>query len=101
MTFFLPLVEERDHGVDVRVLATVLVDVETHLREALQDLLLAPGVARRIEGVDERVEAPARGDSRIELPNRARGRVTGIREQGLALGRQLGVQSLEAPLRHV
>src|SRR5467141_3589644 len=101
VALLLPFVEEGDHGLDVGVRPAIVVDMKAHLGESLEDLLLALRAARRIERVDERVEAPARRDPRVELPNGARGRVARVREGRLALRGQLGVQSLEAALRHV
>src|SRR5207244_5675111 len=80
VSFFLPHVEEADDGIDVGVGATVRVDVKAHLGEPVEDLLLTSGPARRIQGINERVEAAAGGDPGIELPDRSRGSVARIGE---------------------
>src|SRR5437870_1032869 len=68
VAFLLPLVEEADDGIDVGMRATVRVDVKAHLGEPVEDLLLAPGSAGWIEGIDERIEPTAGRDAGIELP---------------------------------
>src|SRR5207249_4597313 len=99
--FLLPFVEEADDGIDVGVGATVRVDVKAHLAEPVEDLLLTSGPARRIQGINEGVEAAAGGDPGIELPDSSRGSVARIGEERLAFRGQLGVEALKAALRHV
>src|SRR5438874_564027 len=101
VSFFLPRIEEADDGIDVGVGATVRVDVKAHLGEPVEDLLLTSGPTRRIQGINERVEAAAGGDPGIELPDRSRGSVARIGEERLAFRGQLGVEALKAALRHV
>ena len=101
VAFFLPLIEEPDDSINVAVSATVRVDVKTHLAKPVEDLLLAHCPARRIQGINERVEAAAGRDTGIELPDRSGGSVARIGEQRLAFRGQLGVEPLKAALRHV
>src|SRR6266571_5336415 len=101
VAFLLPLVEEADDGIDVGMRATVRVDVKAHLGEPVEDLLLAPGSAGWIEGIDERIEPTAGRDPGIELPDRTGGSVARIGEERLAFRGQLGVEALKAALRHV
>ena len=101
VAFLLPLVEEADDGIDVGMRATVRVDVKAHLGEPVEDLLLAPGSAGWIEGIDERIEPTAGRDAGIELPDRTGGSVARIGEERLAFRGQLGVEALKAALRHV
>src|SRR5207302_10234022 len=68
VTLLLPFVEEGDHGLDVGVRPAIVVDMKAHLGESLEDLLLTFRTARRIERVNERVEAPTRRDPRVALP---------------------------------
>src|SRR5207245_11715728 len=75
VAFLLPLVEEADDGIDVGMRATVRVDVKADLGEPVEDLLLAPGSAGWIEGIDERIEPTAGRDARVELPGRTAGSV--------------------------
>src|SRR3989442_6136896 len=101
MALLLPFVEKGDHRIDIAVDAAVLVDMEANLRQADQDLRLAPRAAGRVECVHEGVEAAPGSDARVELPHRSGGGIARVREEWLALGRELGVQSLKAALRHV
>src|SRR2546422_4731651 len=101
VALLLPFVEKGDHRIDIAVDPAVLVDVEAHLRQADQDLRLAPGAAGRVERIHEGVEPAPGGDAWVELPHRSGGGIARVCEERLALGRELGVESLKAALRHV
>src|SRR2546428_2527783 len=101
MALLLPFVEKGDHRIDIAVDPAVLVDMEAHLRQADQDLRLAPRTAGRVECVHEGVKAAPGGDARVELPHRSGSGIARVREERLALSRELGVQSLKTALRHV
>src|SRR5205085_3352130 len=83
------------------VSAPVLVDVEAHLGEAVEDLFLAPCAAGRIERLDERVKPAPRRDAWVQLPDRAGGGIAWVGERRLALAFELLVQALKTSLGHV
>src|SRR3989442_8870631 len=98
MALLLPFVEKGDHRIDIAVDPAVLVDMEAHLRQADQDLRLAPRTAGRVECVHEGVKAAPGGDARGELPHRSRSGIARGREERPAPSPHPGVHSVETAL---
>ncbi len=96
-----PALDEADHAVDIEARLTMWLDGQPKRLHVLQCSRLGVGRALLDEHVEPRREAPARGDLRIDLAQRARAAVARIGVQRQPGFLALGVDARKLGLGHV